>query len=72
VKTRELRAKSDEELRQSLGELRREALNLRFQKETEEFRNKARFSNIRRDVAKILTILRERELGLEGGSGANE
>ncbi len=72
MKTRELRAKSDEELRQSLGELRREALNLRFQKETEEFRNKARFSNIRRDVAKILTILRERELGLEGGSGANE
>jgi len=72
VKTRELRVKSDEELRQSLAQLRREALNLRFQKETEEFRNKARFSNIRQDVARILTILRERELGLEGDGEANE
>ena len=72
MKARELRVKSDEELRQSLAQLRREALNLRFQKETEEFRNKARFSNIRQDVARILTILRERELGLEGDGEANE
>ena len=72
MKTRELRVKSDEELRQSLAQLRREALNLRFQKETEEFRNKARFSNIRQDVARILTILRERELSLEGDGEANE
>ena len=47
-------------------------LNLRFQKETEEFRNKARFKSIRKDIARILTILHERELGLERDGEANE
>jgi len=72
VKTKELRTKSGEELGEQLAQLRREMLNLRFQKETEEFRNKARFGSIRRDVARILTILRERELGLEREGEANE
>jgi large subunit ribosomal protein L29 len=67
VKVKELRVKSGEELKEELTQLRREMLNLRFQKETEEFRNKARFKSIRKDIARILTILHERELGLERG-----
>lgn len=67
MKVKELRVKSGEELKEELRQLRREMLNLRFQKETEEFRNKARFKSIRKDIARILTILHERELGLERG-----
>ena len=67
MKVKELRVKSGEELKEELTQLRREMLNLRFQKETEEFRNKARFKSIRKDIARILTILHERELGLERG-----
>jgi len=72
VKVKELRIKSGEELEEQLTQLRREMLNLRFQKETEEFRNKARFKSIRKDIARILTILHERELGLERDGEANE
>ena len=72
MKVKELRVKSGEELKEELTQLRREMLNLRFQKETEEFRNKARFKSIRKDIARILTILHERELGLERDGEANE
>ena len=72
MKVKELRIKSGEELEEQLTQLRREMLNLRFQKETEEFRNKARFKTIRKDIARILTILHERELGLERDGEANE
>ena len=72
MKVKELRIKSGEELEEQLTQLRREMLNLRFQKETEEFRNKARFKIIRKDIARILTILHERELGLERDGEANE
>lgn len=72
MKVKELRIKSGEELEEQLTQLRREMLNLRFQKETEEFRNKARFKSIRKDIARILTILHERELGLERDGEANE
>jgi len=72
VKVKELRIKSGEELEEQLTQLRREMLNLRFQKETEEFRNKARFKSIKKDIARILTILHERELGLERDGEANE
>jgi large subunit ribosomal protein L29 len=72
VKVKELRIKSGEELEEQLTQLRREMLNLRFQKETEEFRNKARFKSIRKDIARILTILHERELGLERDGETNE
>ena len=72
MKVKELRIKSGEELEEQLTQLRREMLNLRFQKETEEFRNKARFKSIKKDIARILTILHERELGLERDGEANE
>lgn len=72
MKVKELRIKSGEELEEQLTQLRREMLNLRFQKETEEFRNKARFKSIRKDIARILTILHERELGLERDGETNE
>ena len=65
MKVKEIRSKSNQELGELLRQLRREMMNLRFQKETEEFRNKSRFKSIRQEIARILTVTRERELGLE-------
>lgn len=53
---------SDEELRQRLKEAYQEQFNLRMQKATRELTNFARPNLVRKDIARIKTILREREL----------
>jgi large subunit ribosomal protein L29 len=53
---------SDEELLSRLSESRRELLNLRFQLATGQLDNSARIGQVRREVARILTVLREREI----------
>lgn len=55
----ELRAKSAEELKQEMVDLRKEEFNLRMQRGTGQLSNTARFKQIRRDVARIKTILNE-------------
>ena len=55
----ELRAKSPAELKDELVVLRKEEFNLRMQRGTGQLSNTARFKNIRRDVARIKTILNE-------------
>ncbi len=62
MKWHELRQKSEDELREELEGLRRELFNLRFQRETEQLDNTAQFTNNRKRIARILTVLREREL----------
>jgi len=52
----------NEELEQRLEESRRELFNLRFQLATGQLDNTARLRHIRRDVARILTVLRERDI----------
>jgi large subunit ribosomal protein L29 len=44
------------------GELRQELLNLRFQHATRQLENTARVPAVRREIARVLTLLREREL----------
>ncbi len=66
MKPAELRNLSMDELRQKEVELRRELFNLRIRNSTGQLENNARISLIRRDIARIKTILREREL--KGGS----
>ena len=62
VTARELTELDVEELETRLGEARAELFNLRFQHVTGQLDNYARLGQVRRDVAKMLTVLREREI----------
>ena len=64
VKAAELRELSDEELVERLREAKAELFNLRVQAATGQLDNNRRLQVIRRDIARIYTIMRERELGL--------
>jgi large subunit ribosomal protein L29 len=66
----ELRELDDEELETRLSEYRREILNLRFQLATGQLDNFVRLSVVRKDVARVLTILRDREIALAEGREA--
>ncbi|UCH75514.1 MAG: 50S ribosomal protein L29 [Rhodospirillales bacterium] len=57
MKTADLRQKSPDELKDQLLGLRKEAFNLRFQKATGQLENTARVREVRRDIARIKTIL---------------
>ncbi len=56
----ELRGKSPDELRKQLEDLRKEAFNLRFQAATGQLENTARMRQVRRDAARVKTILNEK------------
>ena len=58
----ELREFNDTELEHRLGEAKEELFNLRFQNATGELDNIARIPQVKRDVARIETLLREREI----------
>ncbi len=60
MKAEELRTKTDDELRQQLLDLKKEAFNLRFQKASGQLENMARVRQVRRDVARIKTLMNER------------
>jgi large subunit ribosomal protein L29 len=61
-KAAELRELNDTELEHRLGEAKEELFNLRFQNATGQLDNIARIPQVRRDVARIETLLREREI----------
>ncbi|WP_114964896.1 50S ribosomal protein L29 [Alkalilacustris brevis] len=56
----ELRNKTPDELRDQLLSLKKEAFNLRFQKATNQLENTARMRTVRRDVARVKTILNQK------------
>jgi len=66
----ELRELDDDELETRLSEYRREMLNLRFQLATGQLDNIVRLSVVRKDVARVLTVLRDREIALAEGRDA--
>ena len=57
MKAEALRGKSPDELRTQLLELKKEAFNLRFQRASGQLENTARVRQVRRDIARIKTIL---------------
>jgi large subunit ribosomal protein L29 len=61
-RTRELRELDDEELESQLVEAKSELFNLRFQNVTGQLDNYGRLGDLRRDVARMHTLLREREI----------
>jgi large subunit ribosomal protein L29 len=67
LKARELRQLSDEELAKRLDESREELFRLRFQIATGALENTARLKAAKHDVARILTVQRERDT--DGGRG---
>ena len=62
MKPSEVRALSDEELQKKLEDARAELYNLRFQMATSQLDNTARVTTVKRDIARILTEMRAREL----------
>ena len=56
----ELREKTPDQLRDELTNLKKEAFNLRFQQATNQLENTARMREVRRDVARVKTILNEK------------
>lgn len=60
MKARDLRAKSDEELAKELEELCREGFNLRMQQGTGQLARPSQFRAVRRDIARVKTIINER------------
>ncbi|WP_239310554.1 MULTISPECIES: 50S ribosomal protein L29 [unclassified Frankia] len=60
----ELRTLSGQDLVDKLREAKEELFNLRFQAATGQLSNNRRLQDVRRDIARIYTVLRERELGL--------
>ena len=60
----QLRASSPEELSSKLAEAKEELFNLRFQGATGQLDNNRRLQVVRRDIARIYTVMRERELGI--------
>lgn len=63
TKTVDLRKFSETELQAKIDEAKKELFNLRFRKVTDVIENPRLPREIRRDIAKMKTILRERELG---------
>ncbi|MBC7261226.1 MAG: 50S ribosomal protein L29 [Chloroflexi bacterium] len=66
MSAKDLRAMTDAELNQKLHEAYQELFNLRFRHATKQLENTSRIRIVRRDIARIRTILRERQLQAEG------
>ena len=60
----EIRDLADAELVTKLAEAKEELFNLRFQVATGQLDNNRRLQHVRRDIARIYTVMRERELGI--------
>lgn len=60
MKAADLREKTPDQLRDQLGALKKEAFNLRFQKATGQLENTARMQVVRRDAARVKTILNQK------------
>lgn len=60
TKATDLRAKSDDQLTDELGSLKREAFNLRFQAATSQLEKPSRVKEVRKDIARIKTLQNER------------
>jgi large subunit ribosomal protein L29 len=65
----ELRLLGDQELIERLGTARRELFNLRFQLATGQLDNSSRLGEVRRDIARLATFLREREIAAAEAAG---
>lgn len=64
----ELRQLSVDDLNSKVRELKEELFNLRFQAATGQLESHGRLSAVRKEIARVYTIIRERELGIGGAA----
>ena len=69
---KEMRGKTPDQLREELVRLKKEAFNLRFQQATSQLENTARMRVVRRDVARVKTILNEKARGSAAAEAGGE
>ena len=72
VKAHELDELTDIDLEARLREAKEELFNLRFQAATGQLDNNSRLRVVKKDIARIYTVVRERELGIRTTPGTNE
>ena len=60
MNAQELRYKTPDQLREELSNLKKEAFNLRFQQATGQLENTARMRSVKRDVARVKTVLTQK------------
>ncbi|GGD24455.1 50S ribosomal protein L29 [Sinisalibacter lacisalsi] len=66
MNAKELRDKTPDQLKEQLAELKKESFNLRFQQATGALENSARVRKVRRDAARVKTILTEKAAAAAG------
>ena len=71
MSAQELRDKTPDQLREELVNLKKEQFNLRFQAATGQLENPARVKSVRRDVARVLTVLNEKATGASTDAAAD-
>lgn len=72
MKLPEIRDMDHEELLETLAEAKEEQFNLRFQVATNQLDNTARMQDVKKQIARILTVMRERELTDAGMASTEE
>ncbi|NLM11590.1 MAG: 50S ribosomal protein L29 [Clostridiaceae bacterium] len=65
MKASELREKTIDELTQELQELKNELFKLRFQHATNQLDNPMKLKSVKKDIARVKTVIREMELGIK-------
>ena len=65
MKAKEIRDMNQTELEKQLSDLKSELFNLRFQLATGQLENPLRIRSVRKDIARIKTVMREEELGMK-------
>ena len=61
MKAKDIRERSDDELRKTLSDLEEQLFKLRFQKSTGQIENPIKIREVRRDIARVLTVINERQ-----------
>ena len=72
LKAHELDEMNNTDLEARLREAKEELFNLRFQAATGQLESHGRLRTVKKDIARIYTVVRERELGIRSTPGANE
>ncbi|MDR1588825.1 MAG: 50S ribosomal protein L29 [Oscillospiraceae bacterium] len=68
MKATEARKLSDKELDEKLTGLKKDLFFLRMQHATNQLDNPIRISQVKKDIARVKTVIRQKQLGIEGGS----
>ena len=70
IDTKELRDETPQRLGERLVELKKEQFNLRFQRATGQLESTTRVRQVRRDIARVMTVLSEKRRAAQAGGGA--